>query len=129
MVSEEEAQRVKQVTRSSDCVSLPTEIEPNFAGWQNLEVNANHSLLKDSASQSKKKTITKNTRPIGAGASSSKIKDPQFIGTTTPKESASQKIQTPKQQVMSKKRMGPNLGSSNNAGKNHHDNQGNSFVV
>ena len=75
MVSEEEAQRVKQVTRSSDCVSLPTEIEPNFAGWQNLEVNANHNLLKDSSGY-KKKSNAKNNKYIVSGASSSKIKDP-----------------------------------------------------
>ena len=74
MVSEEEAQRVKQVTRSSDCVSLPTEIEPNFAGWQNLEVNANHNLLKDSSGFKKKNM--KNNKYILSGASSSKIKDP-----------------------------------------------------
>ena len=93
MVSEEEAQRVKQVTRSSDCVSLPTEIEPNFAGWQNLEVNANHSLLKDSSGFKKKKA----NKYIMSGASSSKVKDPKlFSSSITPKETASQKIQTPK---------------------------------
>ena len=75
MISEEEAHKVKLVTRSSDCVSLPTEIEPNFAGWQNLEVNANHNLLKDSSGY-KKKSNAKNNKYIVTGASSSKIKDP-----------------------------------------------------
>jgi len=34
-------------TKSSECISLPTEQAPNFTGWRNLEVNINHSLWRD----------------------------------------------------------------------------------
>ena len=32
-------QQPKLHTKSSECVSLPTEQAPNFQGWQNMEVN------------------------------------------------------------------------------------------
>lgn len=44
---EEAMTRAKMVTKSSECVSMPTEPQPNFTGWQNMEVNMNHSLQKD----------------------------------------------------------------------------------
>lgn len=65
--TEKEILKTKMATKSSECFSLPTEQAPNFGGWQNMEVNADHSLSKD-AKHKKRNTIKNKMTSVAATA-------------------------------------------------------------
>ena len=101
----EESMRSKIVTKSSECISLPTEHAPNFLGWKNLEVNHDHSLNKDAAKNKKRYNI-KNRLTQGVLSQKYREQPTSIFSQLSPKD-FSGKIQTPKKYTNHKSRRQP----------------------